>query len=155
MLRTDSYLSLLIIDIDHFKKINDQFGHLIGDECLKRLSNLLKKEIKRETDTVARYGGEEFVVILPYTGLKDAVNIAENLRKKVMALDSQYGEAVVKFTVSIGVTTCLPRPGISGEALIELADNAMYTAKNSGRNRVETNAFPNELDERLYKTEGN
>ncbi len=135
-IRKESNLALLFIDIDHFKNINDKHGHLAGDECLRRLSILLREKAKRETDTVARYGGEEFAVILPYTGIKEAVQLAEIIRKGVMEIDLRFGESKVAFTVSIGVTATRPKLGESGETLVESADNALYEAKNNGRNQV-------------------
>ncbi len=137
-LRLETDLSLLFIDIDHFKKINDQYGHLVGDECLRRLSAGLKENIKRETDTVARYGGEEFAVILPHTGIEEAVNMAETIRQNVMKIDPVYGDDKVSFTVSIGVSSNRPQPGDTGDMLVDSADNALYEAKNSGRNQVKS-----------------
>ncbi len=135
-LRYGTTLSVLIFDIDHFKVINDTYGHNCGDTVLKLISETSMNS-KRETDMVARYGGEEFVVVLPQTEILDAASFAERLRESIGALDIQIGEHILKVTVSIGVTSTniCPRP-IMTEKLMESADKALYVAKNSGRNRV-------------------
>ncbi|MCG8689312.1 MAG: GGDEF domain-containing protein [Desulfobacterales bacterium] len=135
-LRSRSHLSLLFIDIDHFKKINDRHGHLIGDECLRRISTLLKENVRRETDTVARYGGEEFAVILPSSTNEQALAVAEKIRQKVETMNPRYGQADIALTVSLGVASVIPELGMSEEDLIAMADNNLYKAKHSGRNLV-------------------
>jgi len=135
-IRAQTYISLLFIDIDHFKRVNDRYGHLVGDECLRRISALLHKEVKRENDTVARYGGEEFAIILPNIHREKAVYVAEKIRRHVEKMNPDYGDLEVFITVSIGVASARPQPGASGEAFIEQADNALYKAKNNGRNQV-------------------
>ncbi len=131
-------ISLLMIDIDYFKKYNDHLGHQEGDKCLIRLASVLRKFERRPGDLVARYGGEEFVVILSGTALKDAVRIAEEIRKQVMKLKFLHPESEVSdvVTVSIGVSSRVPEPGESKEELIKTADLAMYRAKAMGRNCV-------------------
>ncbi len=128
-------LSLLMIDIDHFKRVNDIHGHLTGDAVLKGLSDLLSRQA-RAIDRVCRYGGEEITVILPETDAPAAVSIAERLRATVehQPFDIEGGKTV-GITVSIGVAT-YPAQGISGEALVSAADSALYAAKQGGRNRV-------------------
>jgi diguanylate cyclase len=131
-----SDLCLLLIDIDHFKKFNDDFGHIVGDEVLKFVTKKTK-EIVRGRDFLARFGGEEFVVILPQTPLSGAKTVAENIRSffseaKLTAVATS--KKLGKVTVSIGVA--LYRPGEPVETFINRSDQALYFAKNSGRNRV-------------------
>lgn len=127
-------LSLLMVDIDYFKKFNDTYGHPAGDRVLVNIARLLKETI-REGDIAARYGGEEFILILPGTDDKGACLLAGRLREKVQAFDFLKGKKKgVEITVSIGVTNY--REGIHKEELIEQADQALYRAKREGRNRV-------------------
>ncbi|HEU4641006.1 MAG TPA: diguanylate cyclase [Gemmatimonadaceae bacterium] len=130
-------LSLLMVDLDHFKAINDTYGHVVGDEVLRSVARTLQREA-RAVDVVARYGGEEFVVILPETPEEGAVSLAERIRARVGdALPISAGEyGWLNVTVSIGVAT-IPSPRVnSPEELIALADEALYRAKAQGRNRV-------------------
>lgn len=124
-------LSLIMLDIDHFKKYNDSFGHLAGDDILRTIATILRSEV-REHDLVARYGGEEFVLLLPSTGSEAAVEVAERLRKAV----SRGTWNMVPLTASFGVATTDPTHSISIEELIAQADEALYHSKNAGRNRV-------------------
>ena len=126
-------LSFLIMDIDHFKKINDTYGHQTGDMVLKILATQVKK-VMRDFDFLARYGGEEFVVILPDTELEKAKEIAERIRTKIEKTKFIYKSERIPVTLSIGVT--LLKPDDNEKSLIERADKALYEAKNSGRNRV-------------------
>ncbi|MDO8518802.1 MAG: GGDEF domain-containing protein, partial [Deltaproteobacteria bacterium] len=133
--RFERPLSLLMIDADHFKSFNDRFGHLVGDKILKQLAQLLLRNV-REVDAVARFGGEEFVVVLADTELKDAVAVAEKLRKLVeTGEDLPDGVDFDGLTVSIGVSS-YPEMADSEEELINTADLALYQAKGTGRNRV-------------------
>jgi diguanylate cyclase (GGDEF)-like protein len=125
--------STLILDIDHFKKVNDRYGHDIGDLVIKRIGKSLQ-EVFRSTDVLARYGGEEFVVLLPETDQEKALQIAERLRKKVELLDCK--EMQNGITISIGVYMCIPKEGDYLENLIKKADEYMYKAKTNGRNCV-------------------
>ncbi len=127
-------LSLLLVDIDHFKKINDQYGHTAGDSVLKMVASTIKK-VMRDTDVVARYGGEEFVAILADTDKPGAGNLAERLRKTIFLSPIDIGRKAVNVTVSIGVSS-FPRDADSREELVELADKALYSAKSGGRNKV-------------------
>lgn len=129
-------LSLLLVDIDYFKKINDTFGHQVGDFILIELAKLLKNSV-RLTDIVARYGGEEFAVILAETKLNDAVIVAERLRKLVEATRFTMGKHNLNITISIGVAS-LDMKTKSPEQLIKRADMALYEAKKLGRNQVQT-----------------
>lgn len=130
-------LSLLLVDVDRFKSVNDQFGHAAGDEILKELANLMRTS-HRPTDLVARMGGEEFVTVLPETNLTDAVQIAERLRGQVER-EVQRPDGT-PLTVSVGVSTLNVGDPVAKRmnpnALLECADQALYQAKNSGRNRV-------------------
>ncbi|HEX6535975.1 MAG TPA: diguanylate cyclase [Gemmatimonadaceae bacterium] len=131
------HVSLLMVDLDHFKTINDTYGHVMGDEVLRGVARMLQREA-RAVDIVARYGGEEFVVVLPETPQEGAVSLAERIRSRVAdtppLAGSDYGW--LRVTVSIGVAT-VPSPRVnSPEELIALADEALYRAKAQGRNRV-------------------
>jgi two-component system, cell cycle response regulator len=124
-------LTLLMIDIDHFKKVNDTLGHQAGDEVLERIARVLQRAT-RQSDFVARFGGEEFVVLLPETPLLEGLQVAEKIRAAVASEDLP-----ARVTVSVGVAT-MPQPELdSPEALVAAADAALYRAKRSGRNRVE------------------
>jgi diguanylate cyclase (GGDEF)-like protein len=129
--------SLLMIDVDHFKHYNDAYGHPQGDVLLKSMAELIQNNFK-DTDVVARYGGEEFAVLLVETGVKDqAVGVAERLRAMVEQHKFSYEETQPggSITISIGVS-CYPEDGLSSDELIQAADEALYRAKNEGRNRV-------------------
>ena len=131
------HLSVLMVDLDHFKAINDSYGHVVGDEVLRGVSRVLQREA-RAVDVVARFGGEEFVVVLPETGEDGAVALAERIRARVEetppVTGGEYGW--LRVTVSIGVAT-VPSPRVnSPEELIAVADEALYRAKAQGRNRV-------------------
>jgi diguanylate cyclase len=129
-------LSLLMIDIDHFKIFNDTYGHLTGDQVLRLVGQALKQTIKGQ-DIMARYGGEEFAVVLPSTTLRHAVGVAENIRRTVTSKElkkKSTGEILGRVTVSIGVSAL--RPDEEMYSLIERADACLYAAKRSGRNRV-------------------
>jgi diguanylate cyclase len=129
-------LSVLLLDIDHFKLFNDTYGHAVGDQVLKLLAATLRDGIKGQ-DTAARYGGEEFGIILPNTGLKDAARLAEAIRRRVTGktvIHRKTGGALGRVSVSIGVAQ--HRLGEPLRKLIERADKALYLAKHAGRNRV-------------------
>ncbi|HXH94007.1 MAG TPA: diguanylate cyclase, partial [Thermoanaerobaculia bacterium] len=134
--RYERPLSLAIVDLDFFKKVNDTYGHATGDEVLKTISKIFQQSI-RTTDLAARYGGEEFALMLPETSLSDAMNFAEKIRELVedMRIETQAG--VISATVSVGVAT-VPHPKIhSPKELIVAADKALYRAKKNGRNQVQ------------------
>ena len=133
-LRTDEPVALLLADVDHFKKVNDTYGHLTGDDVLRGLAGELRQQI-RATDIVGRFGGEEFVVLLSKTTAEEALRIAERLRRAVGVIQVLAGEATVGVTISVGVAVL----GVHGRDLFELlaaADLALYRAKNTGRDRV-------------------
>ncbi|MGJ8647983.1 GGDEF domain-containing protein [Marinomonas colpomeniae] len=130
---TDSPLSLMIIDIDYFKKINDFHGHNIGDLCLIEVANILKNAL-RKNDIIARFGGEEFIAILPKTSKIEAITIAETLRRKVS--ENTYSELELPLTITLGLTESKPENETTLK-IIKRADKALYKGKNKGRNRVE------------------
>lgn len=132
--RYDGTLSLIMIDLDHFKRVNDERGHLAGDEVIRRSAELLSGCI-RESDTLGRYGGEEFAVLLPHTKLDGALILAERLRKCVAAQPVAFGDHNIPVTISVGVAEIRPDTP-SYEQLIQDADTALYQSKESGRNRV-------------------
>lgn len=132
--RYDRELSLLMVDIDHFKNINDNFGHLAGDQVLRELADLLIDSM-RDIDLCARYGGEEFVVILPETGIGGAVVAASKIRESVERHEFSAGGSIHRITVSIGVAV-YPHHTTLPEKLLGYADAALYRAKQEGRNRV-------------------
>lgn len=130
-------LSLLVIDIDHFKKFNDTHGHQTGDAVLKGLAVLLRREVRAEVDLVCRYGGEEFVVIMPATGAEGAMVVAERVRAAVQARPFDCGDAgPLNVTISGGVATAGQGGQLTAEELFRRADQALYQAKAGGRNRV-------------------
>lgn len=132
-------LALALIDIDHFKRINDTWGHASGDEVLKVVSRIFAESV-RGADLVARYGGEEFAVMMPETDLDDARLVAEKIRQRVEATSIDTDQASISATVSIGVAAA-PRPALpTPMALIEAADRALYRAKREGRNQVRLDA---------------
>lgn len=134
--RTNSGISLLILDVDHFKNFNDTLGHLAGDEVLRNLGRILKETV-RENDIVARYGGEEFAIILPAVDTQGALVLAERIRERVEEAPFEHEEVQPfgKITVSIG-QAALPDSAKNYKELIYRADTALYAAKNNGRNRV-------------------
>jgi two-component system cell cycle response regulator len=136
--RFNSALTLLLLDVDHFKLINDTDGHLVGDSVLRQLGSLLEDAV-RKVDVVARYGGEEFVMILPETSNEGGITFAERLRERVEAMAFHVGtERPIHLTVSIGIAT-FPSPRIdTTEDLFARADEALYRAKSGGRNQVRT-----------------
>ncbi len=129
-------LSLLIIDIDHFKQINDQWGHLCGDFVLNEFSTLLKSLLHRPCDVIARYGGEEFAVLLPSTPADGAAHLAEIIVAAAAAHDYVWQSRPLHVTVSVGIETTIPGSQEAAERLVARADTALYRAKQNGRNRV-------------------
>lgn len=127
-------LSLVMLDIDHFKRINDTYGHSAGDACLRYVARLMRS-CCRGQDFAARFGGEEFVVIMPHTDVDGAVHFAERLRLEVQQSSIRYGKSSFHCTVSAGVAG-LTESRSQPESLIEAADKALYQAKGAGRNRV-------------------
>lgn len=141
-LRLRTQLSVILVDIDHFKIVNDVHGHLYGDEVLRRVAALLPKSLRAHIDFAARFGGEEFVVLLPDTGQKAALEVAEQIRQIIENAGTPVagngeGPQMLKVTVSCGVSSCVPDRGLKKEKLLKYADRALYKAKEQGRNRVE------------------
>lgn len=136
-------LSLLMIDIDYFKMINDNYGHLAGDKVLRDVCAAIKKTI-RSDDVFCRYGGEEFVIIMRNTECQHAVNLAERIRKKVEDLEVQYEEQNIKVTISCGVSTLKDKNFPDYVALLSDADAFLYKAKGGGRNQVQALCSPQE-----------
>jgi diguanylate cyclase (GGDEF)-like protein len=130
-------LSLLMVDVDHFKKYNDRYGHIAGDECLKQVAHAMSNQMQRGSDLVARYGGEEFSVILPNSTLAGAVVVAERIRSAIAAMKLPFEGSELGFvTVSIGAASVMTSPIIDSWQLVSTADAALYDAKRSGRNRI-------------------
>ncbi len=138
MKREEKALTLIMIDVDHFKNFNDFYGHSLGDQCLSRVASVLQGEILRPADLVARYGGEEFACISPDTDLGGALQLAERMRAAVEALAIPHADSrtAAHVTISLGIATFAPPGAISPNKLIEAADQALYEAKEKGRNRI-------------------
>lgn len=128
-------LAVIMADVDHFKSVNDFFGHTAGDHALKTIAAALKRTL-RGSDQLARYGGEEFAVILPETALEDAVQVAERLRQAVADTTVTYRGRTINVTMSLGVAALDPERPMDAEGLLRMADEALYDAKRSGRNSV-------------------
>ncbi|MDH5718569.1 MAG: GGDEF domain-containing protein [Spirochaetia bacterium] len=141
--RFNTILSLLIIDIDFFKKYNDTYGHHAGDLVLKNIASVLKKNCNRPGDLVARYGGEEFVVLLPITNEQAAIKVAEKLKKRISDLKIKHEKSKIsKFvTISIGIasTNTMKHVNLNEDSIFKAADTALYKAKEKGRNGIEIN----------------
>jgi diguanylate cyclase (GGDEF)-like protein len=135
--REGSPVSLLMIDVDHFKNYNDFYGHPEGDLCLRQVAALLQTIARRPTDTAARYGGEEFVLLLPATDASGAADMAERVQAGLRALAIDHGASPLhKVTVSIGVASLLAAPELSPDALVAEADRGLYRAKRRGRDQI-------------------
>ena len=136
--RSGAPLSIIMLDVDHFKKFNDTYGHVAGDDCLRRIGSVLKAIVKRPSDVLARYGGEEFVVILPETEGHGASALAEKIRKTVeyLAIPHSASDASEYVTISLGVITARITGQDSPDQIVALADQALYEAKQKGRNQV-------------------
>jgi diguanylate cyclase (GGDEF)-like protein len=131
--RHEEALSIIMLDVDNFKAVNDQHGHLAGDEVLRRLAEMISDEI-RDCDIAFRYGGEEFIIVLAKTDLTGAMLLAERLRKRAHRCKTKVGEDTIQVTVSLGVTTL--EQGDTQTRLIRRADTALYRSKSNGRNCV-------------------
>ena len=140
-LRKESPLAAMMVDIDHFKRINDLFGHEAGDGVLREMAKLFQVQLRGE-DIASRYGGEEFLLILPETGIDAALECAQRLLQATATLQLQhYGQTLDGLSISIGLS-CYPQHGTTIEALVRAADTALYQAKEQGRNRVVTAVTP-------------
>ena len=137
--RDEQPLALLMLDVDHFKRFNDSYGHQQGDDCLSRVAECAAAIVFRPGDMVARYGGEEFAIILPGTDFDGAINVADRVREAVSRLAIPHaGSEMGIVTVSIGVSAIVPGGNLQSQALIKAADVALYRAKHDGRDRVVT-----------------
>jgi diguanylate cyclase (GGDEF)-like protein len=136
--RSGAPLSALLLDVDHFKKYNDHYGHAQGDECLKQVGQVLSGQARRASDLVARYGGEEFCLLLPDTASDQAQARAQAVVEAfaALALPHAKSDTCPHVTASIGVATCWPQAGAESAQLLQMADQALYEAKRTGRNRM-------------------
>ena len=141
--RSKRPLSLIIIDIDHFKAFNDYYGHLAGDGCLRTVAQTIKTSIHRAQDMVCRYGGEEFVIILPETDLDGARLVASNVQSAIEALNINHerSDSAAVVTISAGVTCVSPYQGGTPNELMTTADKNLYQAKAQGRNQFVSSAI--------------
>lgn len=142
-LREEKPLSIIMIDIDYFKLFNDRYGHQSGDDCLIKVARQLASTVHRKTDFVGRYGGEEFIGVLPNTTLEKVYEFAEKMRVRIMDLKIPHEDSKVSdiVTISLGVACCVPRKGWIPTDLIEWADQALYHAKENGRNTTHSEVF--------------
>jgi diguanylate cyclase (GGDEF)-like protein len=131
-------LSLIMLDVDFFKRYNDHYGHQQGDECLRQVAGALTGSVFRPADLVARYGGEEFAVIMPNTDEVGAQAVAERICERIRELElaHAHSDVAAHLTVSVGVATLVPKAGLACADLLSAADGALYAAKHGGRNRV-------------------
>ena len=141
--REEAPLSLIMCDIDYFKLYNDTYGHQAGDECLRQVAQVLQKSVKRSADLVARYGGEEFAIVLPNTDIQGAACVADKIAQQVRDLRILHAKSGVSeyVTLSLGVACCIPAPMSQPGTLIAIADESLYRAKETGRDRVSVAAF--------------
>ena len=136
--RNSAPLALLLLDVDHFKRFNDRYGHQAGDDCLRRVASAIKVHLLRPGDLVSRYGGEEFACILPETDFEGAMAVAAGIEQRVRRLQIEHADSDVcnAVTLSIGVGVTMPEPSDNPQRLIALADAQLYQAKHSGRGRA-------------------
>ena len=134
--RHKSHLTVMLLDLDHFKRVNDTWGHLAGDACLQAFARLLQPRLHRAGDMLARYGGEEFVVLLGESQPANALNLAESFRRAVEQLLVEFEGESLRFTVSVGVVCGIPQGQDAPQDFLAAADKALYQAKQNGRNRV-------------------
>lgn len=137
-IRDQTPLSVIMIDIDYFKRFNDHYGHQAGDECIRSVAQAIRQTLKRPSDIVARYGGEEFVCVLPKTDLEGGIHIANEIREAIHELHIQNAQSEIHhmLTISAGVSSATPTLEDNPEELIETADQQLYQAKESGRDRA-------------------
>ncbi len=157
--RSDQPTSLIMLDIDFFKKVNDDWGHEVGNQALIQIARLMQKTM-RKLDIPCRYGGEEFAIILPNTLLAASIPVAERLRQTIADTPLQLGEQQLKLTASLGIDTFTSDQAASVEELVERADQYLYQAKQAGRNQVRHASLPTvdivsrEEKDTLYKLFG-
>jgi diguanylate cyclase len=134
--RTQQQLSVALVDIDHFKTVNDDHGHLIGDECLRLVAKTMRMVLGRDSDLIARYGGKAFAFILPATPQQNAVRVAERARSAVADIRFIHRGKQIRLSVSVGVAGWIPKQGEAPEKLLQAADMALFSAKKGGRNKT-------------------
>ncbi|WP_428624603.1 diguanylate cyclase [Sedimenticola sp.] len=147
--RSQASISIILIDIDHFKQFNDHYGHLAGDRCLSRVARALPIPLKRPADSIFRYGGEEFIAVLPETDHTVAVNLAEEMRAQVgkLLIPHTHSETSHPYiSISLGVATATPNARSTPTTLVQLADKLLYAAKNAGRNCVRGQVYNSDTD---------
>jgi|GEM_PF-1488236 len=137
-IRNHFFIGIMMIDVDFFKKYNDAYGHQSGDDCLVKISRVLQANVRRSNDIIARYGGEEFVIVLIQTSPENIREIAESIMRDVQSLKIRHSASDISeyVTISMGIASLTPTKDLSYTMLIEAADNALYLAKKSGRNRI-------------------
>lgn len=146
-LRDQTPVSLLMVDCDYFKKFNDTYGHIMGDQVLRAIAGALRNSVQRPADLVARYGGEEFSILLPGTDVDGALRVGHAIRAAVARLDWQHAASPLgRLSVSVGAAACVPEETVSAVSLIKAADLALYHAKASGRDQVATPAVADQPD---------
>jgi diguanylate cyclase (GGDEF)-like protein len=140
--REQQYISLIFIDIDFFKNFNDFYGHQAGDDCLKKVACVFEQATERPADLAARYGGEEFVILLPNTDEQGAQHIARDIREALLQIKIPHEQSTVStyITCSMGIACTIPNQAFSAEKLVAIADEAVYKAKEQGRNQFVINA---------------
>ncbi len=134
--RFEQTLSLMVLDIDHFKGFNDTYGHLVGDDCLQMVAGCVGEFVTRPQDLAARYGGEEFVVLLPDTPEEGAVRVAQKIRRKIAETGFRVSDETLHLTISIGICSACPDHADATKEIFTRADEALYEAKGRGRNKV-------------------
>ncbi len=150
-MRKQQHLSLVMVDIDYFKDYNDHYGHIKGDDTLILVAKMLLTSVKRPIDLVARYGGEEFMAVLPDTDKEGAIIVAERMRKSIeqLALTHDYSQVTAWATISVGVAAIIPQPSDSILEFIKNVDQALYHAKQEGRNRVYSSLGADDNNDRV------
>ncbi len=136
--REQRSLALVLLDIDHFKRINDNLGHLAGDQAIKAVADIISQQLKRPADKVCRYGGEEFALILPATNLQGAEQLAEQIRQALQNCNLTLNGQPYQLTLSAGCYAGIPAPDCDNDEYIRFADEALYRAKHLGRNQVQS-----------------
>ncbi|WP_340680989.1 diguanylate cyclase [Paraglaciecola sp.] len=145
--RERTQLSIVMLDIDNFKSINDKYGHLVGDDCIKAVAATIKNALKRPSDDLCRYGGEEFVLILPSTELAGANILVEQIRQTIEQTAIQSDGFVINLTISAGIATAIANPDEAEDAILAAADQQLYLAKNAGRNNTKGTFLPDSSDQ--------
>jgi diguanylate cyclase (GGDEF)-like protein len=153
--REQQYLSLIMCDIDYFKPYNDFYGHQAGDICLKTVAKTIESTLKRPTDLIARYGGEEFAIVLPNTPIQGAIQITEEIQREIAQLHIPHDKSDVssQITLSLGISSQIPRHDVSLSSLISQSDQALYSAKRKGRNTYHQEEQFGELFYHLDRTD--